>query len=238
MDSPSYQQINGALKNAGFIARGCLSIVDIPQAERCSDMADFDCLILVGNAGAAFWENFSAANDGSTHADPMDDWTRQSLEKLATHWNAKVLFPFEGPPFLPFQRWALRADSVAESPLRLLFHSEYGLWHAYRGAMLLTNVPSDVPDISFVGGCSDCIEKPCLKSCPVNACSLSGYDAPDCLQHLESNAGESCMEQGCAARLACPFGGQFCYVEHQRRFHMQAFRNNYSQLIKKEQTYE
>src|SRR4030095_137820 len=32
-------------------------------------------------------------------------------------------------------RWAMRAEAVAPSPLGILIHPDYGLWHAYRGAL-------------------------------------------------------------------------------------------------------
>ena len=42
------------------------------------------------------------------------------------------------PDMPPFQRWALRAEAVYASPLGILIHPEYGLWHAYRAALLFT----------------------------------------------------------------------------------------------------
>jgi hypothetical protein len=45
------------------------------------------------------------------------------------------VFPFERP-YLPFQRRAMRAEACYPSPLGLLIHPDYGLWHGYRGALL------------------------------------------------------------------------------------------------------
>ena len=44
-----------------------------------------------------------------------------------------ALFPFSCPPFLPFLRWAERAEVVFPSPSGPLIHPVYGLWHTYRG---------------------------------------------------------------------------------------------------------
>ena len=54
---------------------------------------------------------------------------------LAPGFGATALFPFGGPPWLPFQRWAMKADCVTASPLGILIHPDFGLWHAYRGAL-------------------------------------------------------------------------------------------------------
>ena len=73
------------------------------------------------------------ASDGL--ADPLDRWSRQVIEALASEFSAEALFPFGGPPFLPFQRWAQRAEPVHASPIGLLIHPRFGLWHSYRGAL-------------------------------------------------------------------------------------------------------
>ena len=44
------------------------------------------------------------------------------IEALARELGGKALFPFGGPPFLPFQRWAQRAEPVHSSPIGLLIH--------------------------------------------------------------------------------------------------------------------
>src|SRR5262249_55450904 len=73
-------------------------------------------LLLVGNLGRAMWPVFSRSpehRDGAPHA--LDRWTRRVLQPIADEFGAGALFPFGGPPWLPFQRWAIRAGSVAPS---------------------------------------------------------------------------------------------------------------------------
>ena len=52
----------------------------------------------------------------------------------STGWRAisarSALFPFGGPPHFPFQQWARRAEPVHPSPIGLLIHPIYGLWHS------------------------------------------------------------------------------------------------------------
>ena len=43
-------------------------------------------------------------------------------------------FPSE-KPWQPFQQWAMRAEGLKASPLGVLIHPDYGLWHGYRGAI-------------------------------------------------------------------------------------------------------
>ncbi|MEK9660792.1 MAG: ferredoxin [Alphaproteobacteria bacterium] len=181
-------------------------------------------LVLVGNAGPAMWNAFSAQRP--VGADPLDRWIEARLDTLAGEFGATALFPFGGPPWLPFQRWAQRAGPVRPSPLGILIHPEYGLWHAYRGAFAFSDrldLPS--PD-RRPSPCDACADKPCLSACPVGAFSAAaGYDVPACAAHLATAAGTDCNDLGCRARRACPVGRSFTYLPAQAAFHMAAFRS-------------
>ena len=100
-------------------------------------------LVLIGNAGPAMWEVFAKEHRGGP--DPLDAWTRTVLGGVAAKLGATALFPFDGPPYLPFQRWAMRAEAVFPSPIGPLIHPEYGLWHAYRGALAFAEA-LDLPE--------------------------------------------------------------------------------------------
>lgn len=134
-----------------------------------------------------------------------------------------ALFPFGGPPYHPFVAWAKRAESVAESPLGMLIHPEHGLWHAYRGALLIEAELALPATEAHANPCDACVDRPCLTACPVGAFTDPGYDVPVCAAHISSAAGGSCIERGCAARLACPVGQTGQYEIAQQRFHMAAF---------------
>ncbi len=181
-------------------------------------------LVLVGNAGMAMWQAFAReAGAGSGSGNPLDDWIRERLTGIADDLGAVPLFPFGGPPFLPFQRWAQRAEPTYPSPLGLLIHPDYGLWHAYRGALAFAErIDLPAPD-SRPSPCESCADKPCLATCPVEAFSGDGYDVPACVSHLATRAGADCVEDGCRARRACPVGRDFVYAREQAGFHMRAF---------------
>ena len=117
----------------------------------------------------------------------------------------------------------MRAEDVQSSPLGILIHPDYGLWHAYRAALLFDR-PLEFPvRQTRASPCEACAEKPCLSACPVGAFSGQGYDLAACAGHLASAASRDCHLVGCRARDACPAGEQYRYGEAQRRFHMAAF---------------
>ena len=109
--------------------------------------AGVSTVLLIGNAGPAMWEAFALHIDEERN--PLDRWTRRVIDPIADRFGARAVYPF-GPDVPPFQRWALRADTVHASPLGILIHSEYGLWHAYRAALLFIerlDRPGGQPDV-------------------------------------------------------------------------------------------
>ncbi len=178
-------------------------------------------VILIGNAGPDMFRRFARERDPSFGG--MDDWTRVTVDRLAGDLDAKALYPFDTPP-LPFLTWARRAKAGHISPLGLNIHATYGLWHAYRAALLFP-VAFDLPQLSEgAHPCESCAGKPCLSACPVNAFDGESYNVRACGQHIMSDAGTECMTGGCLARRACPVGKPYEYVAPQKQFHMRAFR--------------
>lgn len=190
-------------------------------------------LLLIGNGGGAMWSAFSAtpeAADGKPH--PLDRWTRRVLQPLAEEHDAQALYPFEGPPWYPFQRWAQAAGCGRASPMGILMHPRYGLWHGYRAAFVFPRADADAlsaqnspsaQEGETPHACDDCREKPCLSACPVDAITPSGFDAPRCRAHVLSPAGEECRAGGCLARRACPIAPRWQQSRAQQSFHMAAF---------------
>ena len=176
-------------------------------------------VILVGNAGPRMFDRFS--RDASATDGTLDSWCRTVLTELAGRLEADVLFPFDRPP-LPFLTWARRGGAGHVSPLGLNVHPDYGLWHAYRGALLFP-VAFDIPAPGGASPCDTCASKPCLSACPVDAFTPGRYDTVICASHLESPAGAECLTGGCLARRACPVGTRFTYSPPQAQFHMRAF---------------
>jgi hypothetical protein len=180
-------------------------------------------VVVLGNVGGAMWPGFR--DEETAGPDPLDRWTRERLRPIAGRVGATFVHPSD-QPFQPFQRWAQRADDVWASPIGLLVHHSFGLWHAYRGAFLFGE---DVTGLPVVGGaespCLTCRDQPCLTTCPVGAFTSDTYDSDACAQHVRSEPEPEphCTTEGCAARRACPVGVGFRYGSDQMRFHMRAF---------------
>jgi len=71
----------------------CEGEADLPQGTRT--------VLLLGPLEPGFWAHVKAEADWS-HPDPIDDWSRRTIGRIACDLGAKALFPFGGPPYHPF----------------------------------------------------------------------------------------------------------------------------------------
>lgn len=213
-------RIADRLARHGLALRGGFHPNDTDTVPRDGPMGTPQTVLLVGVVGAATWDAFQAGRPDT--ANPLDDWTRSVVDPLAHDENATALYPND-KPYWPFQQWAKRSEPVSESPLGLLIHPYYGLWHAYRAALVFADRLHVPPRGSAPSPCETCQDRPCLSGCPVGAFSDAGYDVPSCAGHLKAPEGRTCLDGGCAARNACPVGRDYRYGEPQIRFHMAAF---------------
>lgn len=187
--------------------------------------ADMQSVLLIGNAGPEMFRRFLRERGAALES--LDDWTRRTLQPLAATLGARAVFPFDRP-FPPVQAWARRAGAGFVSPLGLNIHPRYGLWHAFRAALLFPT-PLELPATAVAEHpCERCVAKPCLAACPVQAFKPDHYDTAACTGWLASDRGAECMGRGCLARHACPVGREFTYDPVQASFHMQHFRASMS----------
>ena len=220
-----YATVSATVATTGMVVRGGFPVdpdddtmppvPSLPDGRRCRTV------VVVGNVGRAMWPGFRGGETAGP--DPLDRWTRAQLQPIAERFGATFVHPSD-EPFQPFQRWAQRADDVWSSPIGLLVHHAYGLWHAYRGAFLFGDDVVGLPEPGAQRSpCLTCIDQPCLTTCPVDAFTATGYDNVACAQHVRSDREPACLSGGCAARCACPVGVEFRYGPDQMRFHMEAF---------------
>ncbi len=218
-----YARLCRAVEARGLIPRGGFHPDSEDRVPAMADGRGVATLVLVGVAGPSLWDVFQAAPESRQSPNPLDRWSRRVVTELATEVDADALFPFGGPPFLPFIRWARRAEDVYPSPIGPLIHPEYGLWHAYRGALAFPRA-IDLPATERrPRPCDACADQPCLSACPVGAFSARGYDVPACIDHIDGPRGADCLGGGCLARRACPVGVAYQYAPEQMGFHMGAF---------------
>lgn len=216
-------EISSQLAGNGLILRGGFAFAPGEDAP-----ADAQSVLLVGHGGPSIWPHFESWRERQPQnlADPLDTWSREVIGEIAARFGARAVSPSDRP-YLPFQQWAMRAEGLRPSPLGILMHPEFGLWHAYRGALLFATLPDELEQIIAVRTpihlCDGCDGKPCLNACPVDAYSRDGFDHQACLKHVRSPAGIRCMDQGCFDRNACPYADAHRYSPAQQAFHMRAF---------------
>lgn len=218
------ERIVAALQPLGLHALGVCSAEPADRLPTFAGGRLAESIVLVGNVGSSLWPAFEASGeycDGCP--DPLDRWSRRVGGAIATRLGGRVVYPFEGPPYWPFQAWARRCGEATVSPLAVLIHPRFGLWQAYRFALVFDQScqPGRVGLVAE-SPCMGCSAQPCLAACPVGAFADHAYKLDACMAHLQM-ADATCPSQGCLARRACPIGTQFTYTPEHLRFHMKAF---------------
>lgn len=209
------------LAPCGLIVRGGFHPVPEDGVPPLADGSAPGTCILVGNAGDAMWRAFRERADLSV-SHPLDRWLRGAIGETAAALGAVALFPNDGPPFAPVDRWAMRAEPVSRSPIGILIHPDFGLWHVYRAVLLFRErLPLPGPELR-ASPCETCAKKPCLSVCPADAFAQERFDALSCVGHVKSGEGTNCRERGCLARRACPIGAAYRYPQDQQAFHTAA----------------
>jgi hypothetical protein len=212
-------QVNDALTGTGLFVRGGFNPIPEDRVPPLRIGAGAGTVVLVGNAGNALWQAFAAAQ--SLGRNPLDRWIDPYLERAAQTIGADLVYATR-EPWPPILRWALKCDSVHRSPIGLLIHEQFGLWHVYRGALLLAERLPLPPRKRNASPCDACAKKPCLTTCPVGAFAPERFDSAVCVDHVDSARGAACAGGGCLARRACPVGRAHAYERAAGAFHMAA----------------
>lgn len=218
--------IRAAIEPHGIFPRGVVCFSDGDAGPELSSGGRAESILLIGNIGGSIWGPFlqwRAAPGNFDRLDPLDDWSKDIIRPLAETLGATAYFPSD-PPWQPFQQWAMKAEGLKPSPLGILIHPEYGLWHGYRGALgFAFRIQSAATVPAGPHPCDECRGKPCLSSCPVDAVKPAAFDVAACRSHLRTAMGQDgCMKGGCLARNACPVGSAYRYAGAQLAFHMAA----------------
>ncbi|MEI2296851.1 ferredoxin [Ensifer sp. MJa1] len=219
------ETIRAALAPHGLFLRGTVNFEAGEAAPLLADGRRAASAVLIGNIGGSLWQPFAAwraALPDGGGADPLDTWSKAVIQPIAAKEGLTAYFPSD-PPWQPFQRWAMRAEGLKPSPLGILIHARYGLWHGYRGALAFDGPFPETGARAEAHPCDLCVEKPCISACPANALADERFDVGLCRGHLRSEAGRAgCLASGCRSRESCPVGRNYCYPLEQLRFHMAA----------------
>ncbi|MDB5553790.1 MAG: hypothetical protein JWL86_3774 [Rhizobium sp.] len=213
------EQIRAALSPHGIFLRGVVHFdgdgPEIPGGRART-------VVLLGNIGGSIWPGFSTwRQENQDVSDPLDTWSVEVIRPVAEAMGGTAWFPSERP-WQPFQQWAMRAEGLRASPLGVLIHPDYGLWHGYRGAIGFAEHIDFQASAMRPHPCDQCPDKPCLTTCPANAVAPDHFDVPACRTYLGGEGEGTCMWGGCVARNACPVGAEYRYPPEQLRFHMAA----------------
>ncbi len=219
-------RLDRSLAATGLLVRGGFHPDPADRVPELADGRSPRTAVLIGNAGGALWRAFAAARAEDPRSfdprHPLDRWLRPRIEAAAAAVGAEPVFPNDGPPFVPILDWAQRAEPVYRSPIGIMIHPEFGLWHVYRAALLFAGRLDMPARADQPSPCETCAGRPCLKVCPVDAFEPDRFAAERCAGHVESAAGTPCRERGCLARRACPVAADLRYPRDAQAFHTAA----------------
>ncbi len=169
--------IHAAAEAAGLALRGGFHPTAADAVPPMPDGTETATILLLGWAGPSHWPEFTATQEYRDGApSPLDRWSRRVVGALAETFGAMPLFPFGGPEFLPFLRWAQRAEPVHPSPIGLLIHPDHGLWHNWRGALAFPTRLALPPQEPRPSPCATCATRRCIthqdldaarRACPI-----------------------------------------------------------------------
>jgi hypothetical protein len=218
------REIAALLSPYGLIPRGGFNFGPSEDAPAGPSGVPAKAVLLIGQGGATPWTYFRKWRESKPAelANPLDTWSSEIIGEVARESGARAVSPSDRP-FLPFQQWAMRAEGLKPSPLGILMHPEYGLWHAYRGALLFDGTIGIERRTAAGHPCDGCAAKPCLSGCPVDAFTPEGFAFDACVAHLRSPEGAACRASGCLARNACPVGTRYRYPAEVQAFHIAKF---------------
>ena len=195
-----------------------LDIVGSFNPERSDNICSkLRTILLVGPKEPFFWDVFKKSSKYRDNKENSLNRWKKTIVEIVIKSNARSFFPFE-VLFQPFIDWAKKCSTMGSSPVRLLVHTEKGLFISFRGALGINEYiesPNNSKDI-----CTPC-EKPCLTACPVSALNQDGYDVIRCKEYVNTPSGQECRN-GCLVRRSCP-SGQNLRLKEQSNFHMRAF---------------
>ncbi|MGH0033419.1 MAG: hypothetical protein ACQGVK_00175 [Myxococcota bacterium] len=228
--SPRALGLPGELEAAGFNVAGALSAEAydrmVPPPWRCAALLpEARRALVLGCGGPAFGRAVLGSPEAEDPDDPIDRFAARVVADLGralerSGGRSTPLYAYErrGGTYADFVGLARAAGLGEPSRLGQLLHPSFGPWLSIR-AVVLTS--ADGPTTGPLRGFDPCqgCPAPCQSACPVGAPGDSGFQVGVCADYRGAN--DRCLA-GCAARRACPVGGDHAYLPRIERLHMAA----------------
>lgn len=212
------------MANRGLNLYACFDCAALPTsildviASAGIDLERYSRLLLLGHGGRTLWEQVQSDWQAD---DPIDNYsirvTKQFLHDYCDDAPHHILYPLTDMP-LPLQQLGMLAGWHHRAPLGIGINGVYGVWFAYRVAVLTTAVLAPTEPMDTPSPCTNCVDKPCVSACPGRAVGeVGGFQAIPCFTHrVKSNS--SCADR-CLSRLACPYFPEHRYSDTQIQYH-------------------
>jgi len=187
---------------------------------------NYQQLILVGHGGSKMWSVMRDQIKKKT--DPIDEYSvncvRQWMHIECPENRYEIIYP-SGELAIPLTKLGVLAGWQQESPLLIGINRRWGLWFAYRVALLAdTNFEVVVaegsvfdPSVKQSSPCTNCVGKECVQACPAKAIKGNKLDLNTCVVYRQEDA--SLCKDRCVARLSCPVKTEHQYTEEQIVYH-------------------
>lgn len=175
-------------------------------------------IILIGSGGRALWDAIPDLQ--WQQVNPIDHYSVEAARRFARQVLPEnryhVLYPGDTPVAL--QQLGAAAGWHTPSPLGIGINPRWGLWYAYRAA-LLTDAPlAETIQPAPPPPCASCKEQPCIAACPAGALNAAApIDMNRCAGYRLAT--ESDCADRCLARMSCPVAAEQRYTLEQVQYH-------------------
>lgn len=221
---PRFEQGVQFLADSGLNLFASLRCAELPDhlqtllVQGGASLGDYSHLLLTGHGGRLFWEKLQEA--GMETADPVDTFSTQLTQQFISDYLGNpphlLLYP-SGDYLVPLTQLGEWAGWSHPSPIGQGISAEFGVWFAYRTAVLVNGNFPTTPRLQTNSPCQSCADKPCVTACPAGAVQADGFQMSPCI-NFRLRTHSPCADR-CLARMACPVAPEHRYTLPQIQYH-------------------
>ena len=218
------------LSEVGINLQAVFDIESLPveirqnMAAAMGDTSPYRQLILFAHGGGQLWSSLNSpiGNARQDRDNPIDAFSTAAISDYLKTLDPKMRFTFLYPKHssVPLQQLGALMGWHHQSPLKIGINSQWGLWFAYRAAVLVDSNFAQSKPLTNSSPCNDCAPgevKPCVKACPAHAMDNGDFDLEACMDYRLED-GSQCANR-CIARNACPVRVEHRYSDEQMHYH-------------------